>query len=48
MSTAPTVLKPAPRQQAPAPKPITPCPPAGVLRPTRVPHQLELQFHRAP
>ncbi|MBL8320189.1 MAG: hypothetical protein JNJ42_17415 [Burkholderiaceae bacterium] len=48
MNTAPTVLKPAPRQQTPAPKPITPCPPAGVLRPTRVPYQLELQFHRAP
>ncbi|MFO1218546.1 MAG: hypothetical protein U1E89_09265 [Burkholderiaceae bacterium] len=48
MSTAPTVLKPTPRQQTPAPKPITPSPPATVLRTTRVPYQLELQFHRVP
>lgn len=48
MSHMPTVLKPVPRQQTPAPRPITPHPPATVLRPTRVPYQMELQFHRAP
>lgn len=48
MSSVPTVLKPVPRQQTPAPRPITPHPPVSVLRPTRVPYQLEFQFHRAP
>jgi hypothetical protein len=48
MSHMPTVLKPVPRQQTPAPRPITPQPQATVLRSTRVPQQLELQFHRAP
>jgi hypothetical protein len=48
MSSVPTVLKPAPRQQTPAPRPITPQHPVSVLRQTRAPAQMEFQFHRLP
>lgn len=49
MSAEPTILKPVPRQQTPAPRPIVPHHQAPVLqRPNRVPLQLELRFHRAP
>jgi hypothetical protein len=48
VAALPTVLKPVPRQQTPAPRPITAHPPATVLRPSRAPQQLEFQFHRVP
>jgi hypothetical protein len=49
MSAVPTVLKPVPRKQTPAPRAIVPQHQASVLRPNRMPLQLELQlFHRTP
>jgi hypothetical protein len=48
MSHIPTVLKPVPKQAAPARQPVRPMAHVQVLRANRPGTQLSFQFHRLP